>query len=67
MRIIEQGRLPESQTYEVTCRHCRTRFEFARGEAKHNHDQRDGDYLSIACPLCKYECTTPVAQPPRKP
>lgn len=60
MRIIEQGRLPESQAYECTCRHCRTRFEFARGEAKYNDDQRDGDYLSIPCPLCKKECTHAV-------
>lgn len=55
MRIIVQGKLPEEQVYDTTCRNCNTQFEFARKEARFQPDQRDGDCLVIPCPLCKKE------------
>lgn len=49
--IIEKGELPGEKLYETTCSNCKTRFRFKKDEAKVNYDQREGDYLSIACPL----------------
>ena len=69
MKIIREGRLPEKQVHECTCRYCSTVFEFERGEAKHvpARDQRDTDELHIDCPLCKRVCITSAFPPPRKP
>ena len=59
MKVIEMGSLPEERNYRATCRHCGTVFEFLRAEAKYVIDQRDGDFLSIQCPLpgCAREVT----------
>jgi RNase P subunit RPR2 len=57
MKIIERGHLPEQKPYRVTCGTCRTIFEFEQREAKVTRDQRDGDYVSIACPVCQTKCT----------
>ena len=56
MKIIKQGKLPETELYVITCRNCRTEFEFERGEGRYISDQRDGDSIEIACPLCKKKC-----------
>jgi RNase P subunit RPR2 len=53
MRIIKEGKLPEKEIFQITCKNCSTVFEFFREEANVTRDQREGDYLSIACPLCK--------------
>lgn len=53
MKIIKKGKLPEEREYMSTCRHCKTFFSFLKNEATYNYDQRDGDFLSIDCPLCK--------------
>jgi hypothetical protein len=60
MNIIERGKHPKNKLYTVRCRQCETKFEFEKHEAKMNYDQRDGDYVSIACPVCKTECTHSV-------
>jgi len=60
MKIIRHGQKPEEKTYEVTCAHCRTVFEFTQGEAKYRSDQRDGDYLEIPCPVCSKTVTKSV-------
>jgi len=57
VRIIKQGTIPENQPIQTDCNHCSTVFEFLPFEAQYNHDQRDGDYYSIACPTCKRTCT----------
>lgn len=53
MRIVERGTLPEEQLWQGTCTHCRTRIEFERHEGKFHDDQRDGSYVTIACPVCQ--------------
>jgi RNase P subunit RPR2 len=58
MKIIKEGLIPEEVVYRTTCTKCDTEFEFSEKEAKVTSDQRDGDYVSIPCPLCKNECTT---------
>lgn len=51
VQIISRGIAERNQTREATCIRCRTKFSFEQWEAKYNNDQRDGDYLSIGCPL----------------
>lgn len=55
MKILEQGRIPSQTIHRVTCLNCSTRFEFSRFEATLGTD-RNEDYLSIHCPLCRREC-----------
>ena len=52
MKILKRGTLPEERILNATCRKCQTEFEFAQSETTTVHDQREGDYLSIRCPLC---------------
>lgn len=60
MRIIRQGKLPEMELFEVTCDRCKTLFEFEKVEAKITSDQRDGDFMTIDCPLCHKPVTVDV-------
>lgn len=60
MRIIREGKIPEEKTYTVECHYCKTAFEFAQKEGRYQPDQRDGDYIEIACPTCKKPCTVAV-------
>lgn len=55
--VIKQGKLPEDVEYEVECYKCRTIFSFKAKEAEKVYDQRDGDFLSINCPICKNKVT----------
>ena len=57
MKIIERGTDPKTVPIRATCNHCRTVFEFHPIEAKYNSDQRDGDFYSIDCPVCKRTVT----------
>jgi RNase P subunit RPR2 len=57
MKIIKRGQVPGNEVYRLDCNHCHTEFEIEAKEAKYNSDQRDGDYLSIECPICKTVCT----------
>lgn len=52
MRIIKTGIIPAKRVYRAVCGNCATEFEFEQHEAKITHDQRDGDFLTIPCPLC---------------
>ena len=56
MEIIEQGKLPEEQKYQVRCKNCKTLFRFKRSEGKYISDQRDGDSIEVKCPLCNEKC-----------
>lgn len=60
MKIIQRGVIPEEREYQAACTICKTIFEFKRTEATYNTDERDGDYLSICCPLCFSSCTKQV-------
>lgn len=60
MKIIERGQQPKQKLYTVRCRQCQTKFEFEQHEAKVTRDQRDGDYISIVCPVCLSQVTTNV-------
>lgn len=60
VKIIRPGKKPEDVIHEVECRHCTTVFQFTRGDAETVSDQRDGDFLRIACPFCKQDVTTGI-------
>lgn len=49
VEILQRGR--QAVPYERTCR-CGCRFRFLETDAVRRSDQRDGDYLEIACPEC---------------
>lgn len=57
MKIIKRGTIPEQRTHEASCNYCGTIFQFLQAEAKYHDDQRDGAYLSIACPVCQRTVT----------
>ena len=57
MKIIERGQHPKQKLYTVCCRQCQTKFEFERHEAEVTYDQRDGDFITVACPVCQTRCT----------
>lgn len=60
VKIIKQGKVPETTPIRCSCNHCRTVFEFLPVEAKYVSDQRDGDAYKIACPVCKRDCWVAV-------
>ncbi len=62
MRIVYLGKKPEERVFLGKCRACRTEVEFEQREAKTVCDQRDGDYLSVPCPICRAEINVSLNQ-----
>jgi len=52
MEIIKRGTPPGEQLYTGTCRMCTTEVRFKLNEAEIHSDQRDGEIISVACPVC---------------
>lgn len=59
MRIITKGTIPSEKWYIAKCNHCGTKFEFQQKEGTLTYDQRDGNFITIACPLpeCNHNVT----------
>ena len=53
MKVLKQGTLPEDKIYEVTCYNCTSLLQFKRSEGKISYSQRDGDHITVICPVCK--------------
>ena len=60
VKIIQRGTLPSEREYQSMCRKCGTVFEWVAAEGTVHSDQRDGDYITIGCPLCGETVTTAV-------
>lgn len=60
MKIIYRGTDPKDTTHRAVCGQCKTEVEFAQSEAVYHNDQRDGDFLSISCPVCIARITKAV-------
>jgi hypothetical protein len=60
MEIIFEGVIPEEKVRRARCTNCNTIFDFKQSEGKIQHDPREGDYLSINCPLCKKQINLTV-------
>jgi len=55
MEIIKQGQKPEDILHEGVCLNCTTQVRFARSEGEVTHDQRDGSFVSVRCPVCNHQ------------
>jgi hypothetical protein len=62
VKIIHRGTDPKDVTHRAVCNRCKTEIEFTQSEAIYHSDQRDGDFLSIACPVCMTQITKAVRQ-----
>ena len=65
MKIIKKGNIPEEKIYRSECYNCKTEFEFQAREAKLTRDQRDGDFLTVDCPLCGVSAHANVQKEPK--
>jgi len=52
MEIIKKGKLPDDIAYKGECHYCGTIVRFKRSEGHVVYDQRDGNSVSVCCPLC---------------
>ena len=52
MRILHRGTPPGDERLRGTCTNCRTEVEFAPSEGQLSPDQRDGNMVSVTCPVC---------------
>jgi len=53
VEVIERGTPPEEVNYEVQCQKCISKLKFKRSDAGYVSDQRDGNYLTVECPVCR--------------
>lgn len=56
IKILKQGRLPEEVTYKFSCGHCKTEFTAQVKDGKLCYDQRNGNWVEVACPVCAWKC-----------
>lgn len=52
MKIIKRGKVPGKREHTGTCHNCGTVVRFRQEEGKVTHDQRDGDFVTVTCPVC---------------
>ena len=53
MLVIKQAQIPEEREFEATCNYCKSVLHFKQAEGKVTHDQRDGSFVTVICPVCK--------------
>lgn len=63
MKIIKLGRDPSETPVHGRCNNCGTEVEFELGEGTITNDQRDGDFVTVQCPVCQRKIHSAV--PPR--
>ena len=52
IEVLSRGIPLNERKYTATCNSCRSRLRFARSDGHDHFDQRDGDYVSVTCPVC---------------
>lgn len=52
MEIIKKGTPPEEKIYEAECSKCKSVLRFKQSEGKITYDQRDGNLITVKCPVC---------------
>lgn len=60
MEIVYRGVEPRKIVYDGTCSHCKTRVRFEQWEGIITYDQRDGDFISVTCPVCGRKIDAPL-------
>ena len=58
MKVLKQGTLPKDKIYEVVCYNCTSLLQFKRSEGKITYSQRDGNSITVICPVCKCSVST---------
>lgn len=53
IEVIRRGHLPENDQFEAECCKCKSQLRFLRSDARHTSDQRDGDFVTVTCPVCQ--------------
>lgn len=53
MRIIKEGIKPEDIEIETTCNNYKSVLGVKISDGKTTYDQRDGNYVTIVCPVCQ--------------
>lgn len=57
VEIIERG-VPRGQpTFTTRCSGCDSKLKVSKGDGKLTFDQRDGDYVTVSCPVCQKSMT----------
>lgn len=54
IEVINRGHLPENDQFEAKCNHCKSDLRFLRSDARFTSDQRDGDFVTVDCPVCSH-------------
>jgi hypothetical protein len=57
MEILKRGQLPTDKTFETMCFDCKTELRFQQKEGNVTYDFRDGDFVTVECPVCKKPVT----------
>lgn len=52
IEIITRGIPPCETQYKCRCRSCMSVLKFVQSDGKITHDQRDGSFITIKCPVC---------------
>ena len=52
MDILHRGQAPEDRIVETTCRRCGSVLRFRQSEGTVTHDQREGSFVEVGCPVC---------------
>lgn len=52
MEILFKGIPPSEKDYTGECYYCKTRVRFKAKEGKTTYDQRDGNFITVLCPVC---------------
>lgn len=63
IEIIQRGTLPGERQHQTRCGACQTIFSFGETDARRISDQRDGDYLTLPCPVCQRPVNKAVHSP----
>lgn len=61
MKIIKEGKKPEDLWHQPTCYNCKTVVEFQVFEGTITREQRDGDYVTVSCPICGYNINSALS------
>lgn len=64
MQVLKRGQIPGERVHRATCSHCKSELEFKQSEGKVTYDQRDGDYVSVTCPVCNSLVTSSLHSGP---
>lgn len=53
MKLLQRGIPPQETKAEFRCLHCKSLYEAKRSEGTYHSDQREGDYVSFTCQVCR--------------